>query len=58
MELDKFESNAEIQDLFFNFNGIGKEDFKEEKKSKKKKKKQKKIGRRKKRTIYNKRSSI
>ena len=40
MELDKFESNAEIQDLFFNFNGIGKEDFKEEKKSKKKKKKQ------------------
>ena len=27
MELDKFESNAEIQDLFFNFNGIGKEDF-------------------------------
>ena len=43
MELDKFESNAEIQDLFFNFNGIGKEDFKEEKKSKKKKKKQKKL---------------
>ena len=30
MELDKFESNAEIQDLFFNFNGIGKEDFKED----------------------------
>jgi len=44
MELDKFESNAEIQDLFFNFNGIGKEDFKEEKKPKKKKgKKQNKI---------------
>ena len=41
MELDKFESNAEIQDLFFNFNGIGKEDFKEEKKPKKKKVKNK-----------------
>ena len=37
MELDKFESNAEIQDLFFNFNGIGKDDFKEEKKRKKRK---------------------
>ena len=44
MELDKFESNVEIKDLFFNFNGIGKEDFKEEKKPKKKKdKKQNKI---------------
>ena len=39
MELDKFESNAEIQDLFFNFNGIGKDDFKEEKKRKKRKNK-------------------
>jgi hypothetical protein len=39
MELDKFETNAEIQDLFFNFNGIGKDDFKEEKKRKKRKNK-------------------
>ena len=39
MELDKFETNAEIQYLFFNFNGIGKDDFKEEKKRKKRKNK-------------------
>ena len=41
MELDKFETKGEIQDLFFNFNGIGKDDFKEEKKRKKRKNKNK-----------------
>ena len=49
MELDKFESNAEIQDLFFNFNGLEKMISKKRKKERKerikitKKKKKKKM---------------